>query len=249
MQGPNYCVITVDWRLSNQVIYFQAMANIRGLGRALAYSILKWNLGPRTIMVGHSLGAQTLGEAGRYYKTISGGKSLPLAHGLDPAGPGFDRCGSGVSLVPSDFDVVQVLHSNAQFNNLLVVVSGFGSSAKSGKCDFWLNGGFQQPGCETIGIQKLLEMSKNVATKNFANDVIQSQLEVAYCAHERSGEVYSSMLRGFCNFTGIECPNCGTVLSGKAPSGNQVPMMIGFDCPANKNYYVKSTNDFPAFCP
>lgn len=173
------------------------MANIRVLGAALAYGISGWGVGSRTIMVGHGLGAHALGEAGQFYLRYNNGAKLPLAHALDPAGPGFDNCNfdlsiSPVSLNDVDFDVVQVLHSDGGHPNPVLLVSGVGTSNKLGKCDFWLNAGFGQRECLRTGTEKLIELSTKVTlNRNFFKDVAAAQIETTLCSHSRAVEVYT----------------------------------------------------------
>lgn len=61
-------VIIVDWRRGNRINYFQAASNVRVIGMMIGQLILKNNIADRTLAVGFSLGAQIIGEAGKFVK-------------------------------------------------------------------------------------------------------------------------------------------------------------------------------------
>ena len=65
-------VIIVDWKRGNRVNYFQAASNVRILGMMIGQLILKNDIADKTLAVGFSLGAQIIGEAGKFVQ--SGGK-------------------------------------------------------------------------------------------------------------------------------------------------------------------------------
>lgn len=92
---------------------------------------------------GHSLGAQTLGAAGREFKKKTG---YPLGRitGLDPANPCFyhkdivdDRL---KSLSKFDARLIDVIHTNGGY---------LGVQRKIGHMDFYPNGGSEQAGCDS----------------------------------------------------------------------------------------------------
>ena len=65
-------VIIVDWKQGNRINYFQAASNVRILGMMIGQIILKNDIADKTLAVGFSLGAQIIGEAGKFVQ--SGGK-------------------------------------------------------------------------------------------------------------------------------------------------------------------------------
>jgi len=96
-------VILLDWSLGADAVYnyAQAASNTRVVGRMLAFMLnnMKSYFASRAKsgyraqlslhLVGHSLGAHVCGQAGDYYRQISGGELIERIDGLDPAGPLF----------------------------------------------------------------------------------------------------------------------------------------------------------------
>lgn len=96
-------VILLDWSLGADAVYnyAQAASNTRVVGRMLAFMLnnMKTYFATNTKsnvrsqlslhLVGHSLGAHVCGQAGDYYRQISGGELIERIDGLDPAGPLF----------------------------------------------------------------------------------------------------------------------------------------------------------------
>lgn len=70
--------------------WFQSVADVRTYGAMVAYSIKRWKIAEKSIVIGHGMGAQVIGEAARWLKKNDGD---PIDHciGLDPAAPGFDN--------------------------------------------------------------------------------------------------------------------------------------------------------------
>jgi pimeloyl-ACP methyl ester carboxylesterase len=93
-QGVN--VILWDWNTEASGTDYKANANkVGGIGDELAAFLLAANINPsKTQLIGHSLGAHVMGNAGEKYKEltrISGSeKSINMIVGLDPAGPLFE---------------------------------------------------------------------------------------------------------------------------------------------------------------
>ena len=72
--------------------YFQAAANTQICGRAIAYllnQLKQKGLNVSYHCVGHSLGGQVCGYAGKYSQSEFGWKFNRIS-GLDPAGPNFE---------------------------------------------------------------------------------------------------------------------------------------------------------------
>ena len=70
-------------------------------------------------VIGHSLGGQTAGYAGKFYQTLSGEKVGKLT-GLDPAGPFFEvdiptKDRELIHLYRTDANFVDVIHTTGEF--------------------------------------------------------------------------------------------------------------------------------------
>ena len=94
----------------------------------------------RTFCIGHSLGAQVCGFAGKT-------KQLDVIIGLDPAGPVFDTNSDDQRLNRGDAKMVHVIHTNP---------GTFGIQKAVGDVDIYVNGqvdvgqSTQQPGCAAL---------------------------------------------------------------------------------------------------
>ena len=80
-------VLIVNWESGNGIAYVQSLANVRTIGMMTGRLLTEWGVASRTLMIGFSLGAHIVGEAGQMVQQISGGASkIAECHGLDPAG-------------------------------------------------------------------------------------------------------------------------------------------------------------------
>merc|ERR1712046_29950 len=145
-KGKNVNFIGIDWRgVSQNVEYVQSAADTQIVGRAVAYMFneLKkagWN-DSQFECVGHSLGGQACGYAGKYAKSEFR-MNLGKVHGLDPAGPMFERCTKEVRIDRGDASFVDIMHTNGGNED-----NGFlGINAAVGHADFFPNGGHNQAG-------------------------------------------------------------------------------------------------------
>ncbi|XP_019411017.1 PREDICTED: pancreatic lipase-related protein 2-like [Crocodylus porosus] len=146
LQVEDVNCIVVDWRGGADVIYTEAVSNVRIVGAELNYlmDLLERDYGymPANIhIIGHSLGAHAAGEAGRRKRGIA------RITGLDPAGPYFHSTPPTVRLDPSDAEFVDVIHSNA---GRLFFDFAVGIIEPSGHLDFYPNGGRIMPGCPLL---------------------------------------------------------------------------------------------------
>ena len=105
----------------------------------------------KSLVVGHSLGGQIVGEAGKYVNQNGNGSKIEECHGLDPAGPWFDPLHGrklDMELDKGDCKVVQVVHTSASYDPKVSTESSLllklGTGFKSGHCDFWVNCGHDQ---------------------------------------------------------------------------------------------------------
>lgn len=92
-------------------------------------------------LIGHSLGAQIAGFAGKEFQTFKLGK-YPEIIGLDPAGPSFKANNCSERICETDAHFVQILHTS---NNL-------GTERTLGTVDLYMNNGRDQPGCTCMYI-------------------------------------------------------------------------------------------------
>ena len=144
LQLGDFNVIGVDWSLgAAKMNYYKSVANIRLVGAQVGLLVTAleetYGISPIDVhIIGHSLGAQTAGYAG---KTISG---LGRISALDPAGPAFYNNDTRVRISPSDAAFVDVLHTNGDTS----LSGGLGLINPVGTADFYVNGGKDQPGCD-----------------------------------------------------------------------------------------------------
>ncbi|KXJ10413.1 Pancreatic triacylglycerol lipase [Exaiptasia diaphana] len=134
-------VIIVSWQEGANFVLPQAIGNTRLVGAMVAEFIKFLNAQTKTKLdlfhvIGFSLGAQVAGYAGKRLQTEKIGRIT----GLDPASPGFQGKATDVKLAETDAVFVDVIHTDSD---------KLGTPDKSGKFDFWPNGGISQPGCKT----------------------------------------------------------------------------------------------------
>lgn len=134
----DYNVILVDWEGPALKMYMESAANTRLVGKIIAGRILKSGIDPNLVhIIGHSLGAQTAGFAGKELR--ANGKKIARITGLDPAGPGFEGSSVDNKLNKDDALVVDVIHTDSGV---------FGMLDNVGKVDYYPNGGVAfQKGC------------------------------------------------------------------------------------------------------
>lgn len=131
-------VVSVDYGpLAKEPCYLQAVSNLKTVAKCVAQLIdsLMQNIYTKDDIhiIGFSLGAHVSGMIANYVQT-------KLAHitGLDPAKPGFTTPFTKYKLDSSDADFVDVVHTDGLARGIYTAL---------GDVDFYLNGGFNQPGC------------------------------------------------------------------------------------------------------
>ncbi|CAK1544565.1 unnamed protein product [Leptosia nina] len=132
-----YNVIVLDWSKSLSILYPVSVEAVPSTGEYLG-KFLEWlidNFGgdwSKVHLIGHSLGAHVVGNAGR----AVGGRVARIT-GLDPAGPEFG--GSSHALNTADAQYVECIHTDG---GLLGIYDPICTS------NFYPNGGRNpQPGC------------------------------------------------------------------------------------------------------
>ena len=145
LQLGNYNIIAVDWSPgAGNRNYFKSVANARLVGAQIGLLVTAleetYGITPSDVhIIGHSLGAQTAGYAGK------GIPELGRISALDPAGPAFYNNNPRVRISPNDAMYVDVLHTNGDTS----LSGGLGLLDPVGTADFYANGGKDQPGCDS----------------------------------------------------------------------------------------------------
>ncbi|XP_017006764.2 phospholipase A1 [Drosophila takahashii] len=138
-------VLVLDAADFVDTLYTWSALNTEVIGANLAKALLRLNATYVTNqfhLVGHSLGAQIAGSAGRNYRQMSGGLTLKRITGLDPANPCFYDGNDLEGLRSGDARFVDIIHSNPGM---------LGSSKRAGDADFFVQGRIPfKEGCEGL---------------------------------------------------------------------------------------------------
>ncbi|XP_031632237.1 lipase member H-like [Contarinia nasturtii] len=182
-------VIAVDWNeLASNNFYFTPARQTRDVGKTIA-EMIDFMCSDRGAdinkfhLIGHSLGAHTVGYAGMYTKS---GK-IPRITGLDPAKPMFENTSDNDgSLDKSDAEFVDIIHSCAGL---------LGYTKPLGHVDFYPNGGrASQPGCQGIYKELLEACSHGRSHQYYAASILKANVFTAYPCSS-----YESYQAGTCN--------------------------------------------------
>lgn len=148
-QHPNANIVMVDWDsgganpVRGTLGYPIVAANTRQIGEQLGnYLATSGVNGQKTTLVGHSLGAQVSGVAGRQFRARTG-QQLGTIVGLDPAGPLFNNAPNQLKLDRTDARNVVGIHTSRTF----------GTYRPVGSSDYFINpNSLFQPGAfEPVG--------------------------------------------------------------------------------------------------
>ncbi|XP_061398373.1 phospholipase A1 2 [Musca vetustissima] len=143
VNDTDFNVIVVDWSvISSNVNYFGVVDLIEDLGFLLAefmrFLHLKGNLYFGDVyLIGHSLGAQIAGSAGKQIHPFR----INTIFALDPAGPKFRDINDNKRLDPSDADYVESIQTS----------SSLGFEEPVGHATFYPNFGKDQKKCYIYG--------------------------------------------------------------------------------------------------
>lgn len=222
LNRTNTNIIVVDWyEGSDEFNYLKAVQNTRVVGREVALFIKSLSEQSsislsRFHLIGHSLGAHVAGYTGEYLSGIG------RITALDAAGPAFEGTGPECRLDESDALFVDAIHTDAPPNG-----EGVGISQRIGHCDFYPNGGHDQPSCHFWQLT---------------------------CNHARSYEYFiESLVFPGCSFTSILCPNETSFSEGTCPSCDEneggCPSMgyYASENQANGKFYLRTHRKRP-FC-
>ncbi|XP_056385901.1 pancreatic lipase-related protein 2-like isoform X2 [Hyla sarda] len=179
--------IGVDWHYGsgNILIYSQVTSNVRVVGAEMARVLRTWQedleYPPSNVhIIGHSLGAQVAGEAGKRHPGVR------RITGLDPARLHFEDTPNEVSLDASDADFVDIIHTDVD------PIFGLGLIRPAGHFDFYPNGGRHMPGCPN-----------RLSFLNNLNTIV----ETIACNHLQALRYYTESVRTAGGFLGYPCPN------------------------------------------
>ena len=165
--------------------YQQAVHAARGVGRDIADWMKREGIGPsRTVLCGHSLGAQIAGFAGKYVarSRISGHKIQTIL-AADPAGPSFAGAIAEERLDKSDADEVIVVHTT----------DFLGDNHAIGTLDIYVT--WSQPDTPDIITQHC--MARELVTRSFANPDMVTNAGLPFAANAIGCRCRSDKAQGF----------------------------------------------------
>ncbi|XP_017768991.1 PREDICTED: pancreatic lipase-related protein 2-like [Nicrophorus vespilloides] len=151
-------VIQVDWKEEAAQLYSVSVQNTKIIGDSVGDFIVKLNknlgLGLEKVhVVGHSLGGQVSGFAGKEVLRLMG-KKIDRISGLDPAGPEFEGKDTTERLYVGDANFVDITHTDRGV---------FGYKESIGTVDFMPNGGDRrQPGCTLLEHDNQLTLVQDI---------------------------------------------------------------------------------------
>ncbi|KAJ1528143.1 hypothetical protein ONE63_008057 [Megalurothrips usitatus] len=200
MAHGGYNAVFLDWSRAAAESYASVMELAPRVGRMLAHQLDAWHeAGTLNIsnvyLVGHSMGGQVVGFAGKFTSKCK----VPRITALDPALPGFsERSLTAGHLTPTDARFVDVIHTDGGV---------YGVDYVAGHVDFFPNGGHRmQPGC--------LHPSK--ATLLSDEDL---------CSHRRSWRYFAESLNASLPaYYGVACPSHEDFVAGRCDGNKRVVM-------------------------
>lgn len=164
--------------------------------------------------IGHSLGAQMLGQAGEEFLKVTGQK-IGRISALDPAGPCFSNSFIENQIRSSLAEYVDIYHCNA---------GTLGTSSVLGDVDFFINKkGQTQPNCGTPLIPGVFDSSK-----------------AASCNHRMCVDVWTASVRHPEWFTAYRCDKYNYFRKGKCSHNDMT--IAGYWNPGNASgiYYLST---------
>lgn len=206
--------VRIGWSGGAQtVIYPQAVADTRVVAAEIAKLVTEMkNLGADLDafwLIGHSLGAHTMGFVGTRVPGIG------RITGMDPAEPYFEGHHVDSRLDPSDATYVDVIHTDG--NSIFAM--GFGTKQPMGHVDYYPNGGHDQPGCD-IGLTDITS--------------IENAKKYVVCNHERSYKMLIESIRAkaegrSCHFKAHPCDSYESYLKEECQACGDGCTFIGPD--------------------
>ncbi|KAK3915023.1 Inactive pancreatic lipase-related protein 1 [Frankliniella fusca] len=199
-------VFLVDWgNGANDGTYLQVAANTRivgaEVGRVGRHLVDEHAADAKHFhFLGHSLGAQISSYAAKNITNVG------RITAMDPAQPLFENLDKRVRIDTSDADFVDVIHSNAKPTIPFV---GFGMMRPVGHVDFYLNGGADQPGCETPKLDTLKSIG------DLAKIPINVIGNLVACSHGRSYLYMTEAIKSPCRMWGHKINLAQQLLNGE----------------------------------
>ncbi|XP_045461255.1 phospholipase A1-like [Harmonia axyridis] len=218
----NTQVIQLDWEKHASDTYGFAAFDTRSIGDfvgILINSLITTHKIPREniVVIGHSLGAQIAGWAGKKFQELNGVK-LPRIIALDPAGPFFILRPDSKKLNKNDAEVVMVIHTD---NDKL------GYPSVCGTIDFFPNGGGSQPGCWSVDLGNISTYTGPVT-----------------CDHSRAWQLFREAVEINASFPARQCGNYSNFKKGKCDD-NLVIAMSDLKTVAQGSFYLETNPDSP----
>lgn len=211
LQVEDVNCICVDWSGGSSAIYFQAINNVQVVGAEIAFFINTiveiFNCSLSVIhLIGHSLGAQAVGEAGKRRPGIA---KISI---LDAARPGFEHESDEVSIDPTDANFVMAIHTDAG-------LIGLGMKKLIGHKDFFPNGGKLMTGCDG---SQILDLGK-------ATSLIGAFRDTVICNHVASYYMFLSTILTPGGFMGYCASNYSSFQEGAGfPCFNSSCSLMGY---------------------
>ncbi|KAG8198199.1 hypothetical protein JTE90_015297 [Oedothorax gibbosus] len=182
-------------------------------------------------IIGHSLGAQIAGIAGKLTP------HLRRITSLDAAAPVFQILPKYLKLAQGDAKFIDTIHTNGQISPS----KGFGLLEPYGGKDFYPNGGRKQPGCED---------GKVFSDADGRNIIVNAMTEVA-CHHNRAPKLFLASINNTqCRFLSTLCTSYEDFLNGSCYSSPLAEMGLHAK-PMDKEgkFYLKTTDQYPYCIP
>ncbi|XP_055712257.1 phospholipase A1-like isoform X2 [Phlebotomus papatasi] len=216
-EHDDYNVISVDYEpLARFPCYLTAVRNLQVVANCTAQMIdylVDDEIVPLDAFhaIGFSLGAHVVGMIGNY---LTSGK-LRRVTALDPAKPLFITASSKDRIDPGDADFVDVIHTDS---------FGRGLFLPTGHVDFFMNGGFSQPGCYS-----------------------QAEMTPGSCNHVRAPIYFAESINSSRGFWGYKCPHWYAYILGFCRKYGETALM-GFHTPNDtRGLYFVRTNSKPPY--
>ncbi|XP_018573041.1 phospholipase A1 3-like [Anoplophora glabripennis] len=200
-----YNVFGVDWSPHSKRNYLHSARGTKKIGEIVGdfvMNLIKNNtrLLSNVHLIGHSLGAQVSGFAGKHIQALTKGKKIGRITGLDAAAPLFEfpiKLPHDLRLTNEDADYVDGIHTNAGF---------FGFLAPYGHGDHYVDlGGPIQPGCAQINVFEAFVCS-HLKSHDIYNNTITSKIYLS----SPCGNIFRAAIN--------MCDNSGKVVMGEHTS-------------------------------
>ena len=181
--GHDY--IFVDWSGGN-VHFESAAANTRIVGALLGQLMDYLRIESRSDCVGFSYGASVCSFAGQWLREKRG-KTLASCTCIDPSGFNFEGCPPEKAIDAGDCGVVKVIHASYAYAG---EPQSFGIIQKSGKCDYYVNYGRNQPNCPDLPGNDLVKFLSSLRT----DEIFRIVEQLIGCNHLKGLDIYNQQL-------------------------------------------------------